>query len=82
MQTHGRKTKVAKMKALEVIAAALPQLSDKDREALLKVLEADQSPCARLGHNFKAVRLEAADWWKAAELRMVCTRCGEIRAVS
>jgi hypothetical protein len=73
--------RTATMKAIDVIKTALPQITDAERAELLKLLQADNAPCKRLGHNFKAVKVDSPEWWKSKQTVLICCRCG-VRAAT
>jgi hypothetical protein len=69
------------MKPVEGVLAVLGSLNDKDREQVRRALLVLEDPCAKKGHNFKAVKVPSGSIWTPDKTQMVCTKCGAIRVI-
>ncbi|MEX2310134.1 MAG: hypothetical protein WD738_21355 [Pirellulales bacterium] len=60
------------MSAADIFNSLTPA---EKRKALAILSKADQSPCDRLGHNMKPIKVQEGFW--AMKTVLVCTRCGK-----
>jgi hypothetical protein len=63
----------AKITALDIFN----QLTPAEKRKALKVLQqAEQTPCARLGHSYKKSDI-VGGWFTEIKTKYVCSRCGD-----
>jgi hypothetical protein len=62
----------SRLTAIDIFNSLTP--SEK-RKALSILRKSEQTPCEKLGHKYKAHRIEVS--WFHSEMRLICERCGD-----